>query len=93
MRIKERLIGIAMGIVLTLIGMYSFTLFFSEEKVMDSLYLLYSKKKLGGLISIGALLNLPVFFVFINQYRYDRAYGLVSLLLILVIIIGVLKFI
>ena len=76
MKIKERLTGIAMGIVLTLIGMYSFTLLFSDEKVLDSFYLLYTQKKLGGLMSIGALLNLPVFFVFINQYRYDKAYGL-----------------
>ena len=93
MKIKERLTGIAMGIVLTLIGMYSFTLLFSDEKVLDSFYLLYTQKKLGGLMSIGALLNLPVFFVFINQYRYDRAYGLVSFLLVLVVIIGLLKFI
>ena len=93
MKIKERLIGIATGIILTSIGMFSFTLFFSEEKVLDSLYLLYIQKKLGGLMSIGALLNLPVFFVFINQYRYDRAYGLVSFLLVLVVIIGLLKYI
>ena len=93
MKIKERLTGIATGIILTSIGMFSFTLFFSEEKVLDSLYLLYTQKKLGGLMSIGALLNLPVFFVFINQYRYDRAYGLVSFLLVLVVIIGLLKYI
>ena len=93
MKIKERLIGITTGIILTSIGMFSFTLFFSEEKVLDSLYLLYTQKKLGGLMSIGALLNLPVFFVFINQYRYDRAYGLVSFLLVLVLIIGLLKYI
>ncbi len=61
MKIKERLIGITTGIILTSIGMFSFTLFFSEEKVLDSLYLLYTQKKLGGLMSIGALLNLPVF--------------------------------
>ena len=93
MKIKERLIGITTGIILTSIGMFSFTLFFSEEKVLDSLYLLYTQKKLGGLMSIGALLNLPVFFVFINQYRYDRAYGLVSFLLVLVVINGLLKYI
>ncbi len=93
MKIKELLIGITMGVVLTLIGMYSFTLFFSNEKVLDSFYLLYTQKKLGGLMSIGALLNLPAFFVFINQYRYYRAYGLVSLLLFLVVIIGLLKII
>ena len=93
MKIKERLIGITTGIILTSIGMFSFTLFFSEEKVLDSLYLLYTQKKLGGLMSIGTLLNLPVFFVFINQYRYDRAYGLVSFLLVLVLIIGLLKYI
>jgi hypothetical protein len=38
------------------------------------------------------LLNLPVFFFFIKQYRYDRAYGLVSFSLLLVGIIALLKF-
>ncbi|MDA8698951.1 hypothetical protein N9M11_02390 [Flavobacteriaceae bacterium] len=93
MRSKERLMGVAMGLVLTLVGMSGFTLFFSDESLLGSIQILYIENKLGSLISIGALLNLPVFFVFINQYRYDRAYGLVFFSLFLVALIAILKFI
>ena len=93
LKTKERIMGVAMGAVLTLIGMIGFTLFFSEEAIWSSFEALYFEKKLGSLISIGALINLPVFFVFINQYRYERAYGLVSFLLFLVGVVALLKYI
>jgi hypothetical protein len=92
LRIKERLMGLAMGLVLTLVGMTGFTFFFSDEGIWGSFQILYIEGKLGSLISLGALLNLPVFFLFIKQYRYDRAYGLVSFSLLLVGIIALLKF-
>ena len=88
---KERLMGFAMGMVLTLLGMSIFTLLFSDQTICGSLQILYIEKKLGSLISLGALLNLPMFFVFIKQHRYHRAYGLLSFLLLLVLIIASLK--
>lgn len=92
MRTREHIMGIAMGLVLTLVGMTIFTFIFSEEGILNSFRVLYIERKLGSLISLGALLNLPVFFIFIKQYRYDRAYGLVGFLLLLVGIIALLKF-
>ena len=80
-----------MGLVLTSLGMSLFTLFFSDESIWGSLKILYIEKKLGSLISLGALLNLPVFFVLIKQLRNDRAYGLVCFSLLLVLIIALLK--
>lgn len=91
LRNKERLMGFAMGMVLTLLGMSIFTLLFSDQTIWGSLQILYIEKKLGSLISLGALLNLPMFFVFIKQLRYHRAYGLLSFLLLLVLIIASLK--
>ncbi len=93
MKIKERLIGIASGIILTSIGATIFILFFSDMSVSDGFYVLYLQKKLGALLSIGALLNIPVFFIFINRKLYGRAYGLLGLLFLLVVIIALLKFI
>tara|TARA_B110000977_G_C11028335_1_gene474163 strand:- start:156 stop:437 length:282 start_codon:yes stop_codon:yes gene_type:complete len=91
LRNKERLMGFAMGMVLTLLGMSIFTLLFSDQTIWGSLQILYIEKKLGSLISLGALLNLPMFFVFIKQHRYHRAYGLLIFLLLLVLIIASIK--
>jgi len=43
------------------------------------------------LISLGALLNLPAFFILIRRRDYQIAYGLVSLLILLVVVIAILK--
>tara|TARA_B100000767_G_C19778109_1_gene543938 strand:- start:9884 stop:10165 length:282 start_codon:yes stop_codon:yes gene_type:complete len=93
LRTKERLIGITIGLVLTLLGMSCFTFYFSDETIWRSFQILYIEQKLGSLISLGALLNLPVFFVFIKQNKYDKAYGIISFLLLLIGIIALLKFI
>lgn len=91
MRNKEKLIGAVIGLVLTFIGMVLFTLYFSEANLFSSFELLYQEKKLGSLISLGALLNLPAFFILIRKRDYQTAYGLVSLLILLVVVVAILK--
>lgn len=91
MRNKEQLIGAIIGLVLTFIGMTLFTLYFSESDLISSIKLLYDQNKLGSLISLGALLNLPAFFVLIRRRDYQIAYGLVSVLILLVVVVAILK--
>lgn len=91
MRNKEQLIGAIIGLVLTFIGMTLFTLYFSESDLISSIQLLYDQNKLGSLISLGALLNLPAFFVLIRRRDYQIAYGLVSVLILLVVVVAILK--
>lgn len=91
MRNKEQLIGAIIGLVLTFIGMALFTLYFSESDLISSIKLLYDQNKLGSLISLGALLNLPAFFVLIRRRDYQIAYGLVSVLILLVVVVAILK--
>ena len=91
MRNKENAIGAIIGLVLTFIGMTLFTLYFSEGNLISSLEQLYYQKKLGALISLGALLNLPAFFILIRRRDYQIAYGLVTILILLVAIIALLK--
>ena len=91
MRNKEQLIGAIIGLVLTFIGMTLFTLYFSESDLISSIKLLYDQNKLGSLISLGALLNLPAFFVLIRKRDYQIAYGLVSVLILLVVVVAILK--
>jgi hypothetical protein len=91
LRNKEKIIGAVIGLVLTFLGMVLFTLYFSEANLFSSFELLYQEKKLGSLISLGALLNLPTFFILIRRRDYQTAYGLVSLLILLVVVVAILK--
>lgn len=88
---KETLLGMLVGTVLTFIGMSLFTLFFSDAGIIESIRSLFARGKLGGLISLGALLNLPVFFYLLQQYRYKMAYGMVGILLFIVGLVALLK--
>jgi hypothetical protein len=91
LRNKETAIGVIIGLLLTGIGMSLYTLFLSEDSLLNSLMFLYQEKKLGALISLGALLNLPAFFILIRKREYRIAYGLVGVLIILVGVVALLK--
>mgnify|MGYP005743852599 CR=1 FL=1 len=60
MEIKELTKGIVAGLLASLSSMTIFIIIFlSDATIEDSLMLLYKQKKIGGLISLGALANLP----------------------------------
>ena len=42
-------------------------------------------------MSLGALLNLPVFFYFLQYKRYEMAYGMIGVLILLASVIALLK--
>lgn len=88
---KEGIIGVVVGLIFTFLGMCAFTLLFSSGNLLDSFELLYQEKKLGALISIGALPNIPFFFYLLRKNRYSAAYGLVGILLCLVGLVALLK--
>ena len=91
MKNKEKLFGVFIGLVLTFIGMILFTIYFSDQGIIRSFKILYNQNKFGSLISLGALLNLPVFFILIRNKDYQIAYGLVSVLIRLVVVVAILK--
>lgn len=89
---REMILGGLSAFALTFFGMVLFTLYFSEGGIMDSFELLYAEKKLGALMSLGALVNLPVFFYFLRFRRYEMAYGMVGILMLLAGVVALLKF-
>tara|TARA_B100000989_G_scaffold245465_1_gene192577 strand:- start:72 stop:350 length:279 start_codon:yes stop_codon:yes gene_type:complete len=91
--IKKKLMGFIIGIIATLSGITFFTIIFSPESISVSLKSLFIQKKLGALISIGSLINIPLFFVLLRLNKINHTYGLISFLLLLVFIVGVLKII
>ncbi len=88
---KGTSIGMAIAFILTLLGVSAFVLFFSVEPFFDSLSVLYAKKKLGAILSIGALLNIPVFYYLIRIKKNKIAFGMIAFLFFLTGIIAFLK--
>ena len=91
--IKKKIIGFLIGITATLAGVTFFTIIFSPESISRSLKSLFMQKKLGALISIGSLINIPLFFALLKLNKMNYAYGLISFLLLLVFFVAILKII
>ena len=91
MKNKNLFFGFFIGALSTFIGTFIFTIFFSELNFFESVQLLFKQNKLGGLLSIGSLINIPIFLFLVNKRLFKKAYGLIFFLLILVLIIATLK--
>jgi hypothetical protein len=83
--------GCCVAILATTLGTYIFVSFFSEGGFVESLQLLHRQKKLGGLISVGAIINLPLFFVALRKNKMGFASGIVLGCLVLVLTVALLK--
>ncbi|MBT6567666.1 MAG: hypothetical protein P8O04_05190 [Flavobacteriaceae bacterium] len=85
----------AMGFVAALLGTASCTLLFTamvaKGDAIDSLIFLYQQNKLGALISLGALVNLVLFFVAIRRNKNAFATGVLICSILLVVLIAILK--
>ena len=83
--------AILTGVLWTGFGVLILLFFLSNESIEDSLSSLYYQNKLGGLISISALINLPVFFIALQKNKFAFAAGLVAISLVLVLLVAFLK--
>ena len=93
MKNKQTLNGVIAGLLLSLSCMIFTVLFLYDGPLEDGIAFLYERKKLGGLISVSSLINLPVFFLAIRKNKMNFAKGLVIISLIIVCFLVVLKFI
>ncbi|HLV39672.1 hypothetical protein [Xanthomarina sp.] len=91
---KELLIGIVVGLVANIIGLYFATLYFGNGNDFGSVIRsALAEGILGKLISLGAILNLLVFFVFIKKKQDYRARGVLLITIINAIATFVFKLI
>ena len=72
---KEIGIGFIVGIIANAIGVYLYIAFFSDEGFIETLKLAKQNDFLGKIVSLGAILNLGAFFVFIKKKEDYRARG------------------
>ncbi len=90
--IKEVLIGLVIGLVANLAGIYLYIYFFSEQSLEVTLQASVEDGFLGSLIALGAILNLLTFFVFLKKRQVYRARGVLLATLIAALTILISKF-
>lgn len=83
--------GIIAGLLWTSFGVIILVFLLSDATLEDSFSYLYEQKRLGGLISMAALINLPVFFIALRKNKFPFAAGIVTLSILTVIFIALLK--
>ena len=83
--------GIFTGLLWIIFGVITIIFFLSDTSLESSLMTLYQQNKLGGLISIASLINLPIFFLALRKNKMSFATGLVTLSIVMVLVITYLK--
>lgn len=90
---KEILIGIAVGIFATLAGFYLYVELFIGADFKKAFEFIHEEKMYGKILSLAAIPNLFVFFVYIKKKQDYRARGVVIATLFFALLILVAQFI
>ena len=90
---KDIIIGLIVGLIANAIGLFLSATYFGEgEPFMTVVKSAQAEGFLGKLISLGAILNLVVFFIFIQKKQDYRARGVLFATLIVALITFLIKF-
>ena len=93
MKNKELYQGIIASFFASSSAMIFILLYFSEGTIEEAISSLFQQKKLGGLISMGALINLPLFFLGMHKRKTNFAKGVMITSIIIVLMVATLKII
>ena len=89
---KELLIGAIVGLIANFIGLYLATIYFGNGNDFQNVIRSASAEGiLGKLISLGAILNLVVFFVFLKKKQDYKARGVLLITIVIAIMTFVFK--
>ena len=92
---KEILIGFVVGIITTIVGMYFYSMYsanVSDLTLETTWQVINEQSKLGSVISIGAILNLGAFFIFLKRKQDLRAKGVLMATILMALLVLALKF-
>ena len=82
----DLLYGFLIGIVASFIGSYIFIEAFTEYNFLDGIQVMKAKGNLGKIITLGAILNLAIFFGLLKINKELMARGVILAMIILTII-------
>ena len=88
---KDVIIGFLLGLLANVVGICIYIFFFSKEGFMDTIRSATSFNFIGKLVSLGAILNLAVFFILIKMNQDNKARGVLLATLAAAIIVIVNK--
>lgn len=90
---KEIFLGILVGLVANFIGLYLATILLGDSKdFISTLENAHTEGFLTKLISLGAVLNLIAFFIFIKKKQDYRARGVLLVTVLVAVFTFVFKF-
>ncbi len=90
---KEILIGLVTGIFANALGVLLYILIFSDKGIDATLAQAAAEGFLGKIITLGAVLNLLAFFVYIKKRQEYRARGVLMATVIIAVATMILIFI
>ena len=90
-KFDKLLVGLILGLLLPVLAIVIFWLFNSEESLFYYLKGFYRVNSLAGLISLSAIPNLLLFFIFIWTNRNRSAKGVIFATLIVTLIMLLFK--
>jgi hypothetical protein len=94
MKNKNTIIGIVTGLICSIVGLVLVLLFFGKgNSLNDSLQIALSQGVFAKLMSMGAILNLGAFFLFLKQEQDSRAQGVLVATVVVAITTLIIRFI
>jgi hypothetical protein len=91
---KNIIIGIVIGLICSIVGLLLVLLFFGKgNSLNDSLQIALNQGVFTKLMSMGAILNLAAFFLFIQTEQDSRAKGVLIATVIVAISTLIIRFI
>lgn len=90
---KEILIGIITGVIANTLGVILYILSFSDKGIDATLQQSLSDGFFGKIVTLGAVLNLVAFFLYIKKKQDYRARGVLLATVIIAIFVMIRKFI
>ena len=90
---KEMLIGVAVSLVATFAGLFIYVEFFSEFDFQKTLQVIKEQELQGKILTLAAIPNLFVFFVFLKKKQDYRARGVLLTTILIAISTLIIKII
>jgi uncharacterized membrane protein len=85
MKYKDLLLGVFIGFVTAILGMFLFLKAFTFYNLFSDLQLLKQQGILGKVVTLGAILNILIFFILLKKGKEVMARGVVLSLILLTI--------
>ena len=83
---KDLMIGVLLGIIGAIIGCFIFLEFFTDFGFIDGITVMKQRGILNKVITLGAILNLIIFFILLQKNKDVMAKGVVLAMFIITII-------